>query len=70
MHAAYILPALLSVALAQSSNGEGEGFPDPPPQTLATTMSGVLPVIPAETPFVGEEINEGALVYDGPANPT
>ena len=70
MHASFLLPALV-VALARAQ-GEGEGYPPPPPQTLATTKSGVLPVIPTETPgpFQGVEINEGAIVYDGPANPT
>jgi len=69
MYAALLLPALCAaVALPQ---GEGEGYPPPPSQTLSTTMSGVLPVIPTETPgpFAGVETEEGAIVYDGPANP-
>ncbi|KAK5115110.1 hypothetical protein LTR62_001807 [Meristemomyces frigidus] len=39
--------------------------------TLATTLSGVLPVLPTQTPgFSGVETEEGAIVYDGPAKPS
>ena len=62
MHAALLLP-VLGAALVR-----GQGAP-PPPQTLSTTMSGVLPVLPTATPFTGVETEEGAIVYDGPANP-
>lgn len=66
--------SLFSATLAyaqSSSNGAGEGYPDPPPQTLATTKSGVLPVLPTNSAaFTGVEINEGAIVYDGAPNPT
>jgi hypothetical protein len=37
-----------------------------PVSTLSTTMSGVLPYLPTETPFTGLETIEGAIVYDGP----
>jgi len=37
-----------------------------PVSTLSTTMSGVLPYLPTETPFTGVETIEGAIVYDGP----
>lgn len=67
MHAKLMLPAL-GAALVRAQ-GAGEGYPPPPPQTLSTTKSGVLPVIPTATPFAGVETNEGAIVYDGPANP-
>ena len=67
MYASLLLPAL-GAALV-SCQGAGLGNPPPPPQTLSTTMSGVLPVIPTETPFAGVETEEGAIVYDGPANP-
>jgi len=54
-----------------AAQGEGLGYPPPPPETLLTTKSGALPVLPTETPgpFTGIETNEGAFVYDGPANP-
>lgn len=63
-----VLGASAALVAAQ---GEGLGYPPPPVQTLSTTKSGALPVIPTETPgpFTGIETNEGALVYDGPANP-
>jgi len=61
------MPAL-GAALAYAQ-GEGAGYPPPPPETLSMTMSGVLPVVPTETPFAGVETEEGAIVYDGPANP-
>jgi hypothetical protein len=44
----------------------------PAPVLLTTTKSGVLPVIPTATPgaaFTGVETIEGAITYDGPANP-
>ena len=44
----------------------------PAPVLLSTTKSGVLPVIPTATPgatFTGVETIEGAITYDGPANP-
>lgn len=44
----------------------------PAPVLLSTTKSGVLPVIPTATPgatFIGVETIEGAITYDGPANP-
>jgi hypothetical protein len=68
MHTFALVPALCAAyALAQ---GEGEGYPPPPPATLTSTLSGVLPVIPSETPaFSGVETEEGAIIYDGPANP-
>lgn len=67
MYARFVLPALgASLAAAQ---GAGEGNPPPPPIVLSTTKSGVLPVLPTETPFSGVETEEGAIVYDGPANP-
>jgi len=67
MYASLLIPALgAAVVYAQ---GEGAGYPPPPPQTLSTVMSGVLPVLPTGTPFAGVETEEGAIVYDGPANP-
>jgi len=39
----------------------------PPPVLLTATESGVLPVLP--TGFAGVETEEGAIIYDGPANP-
>lgn len=71
MYTKYAL-TVLSAALAHAqSMGAGEGYPDPPPQTLSTTKSGVLPVLPTPSAdFTGVEINEGAIVYDGPPNPT
>lgn len=41
----------------------------PAPVLLTTAKSGVLPVLPTATPFVGIETIEGALTNDGPANP-
>lgn len=44
----------------------------PAPVLLTTTKSGVLPAIPTATPgaaFTGVETIEGAITYDGPANP-
>lgn len=41
----------------------------PAPVLLMTAMSGVLPVLPTATPFAGVETIEGAITYDGPANP-
>lgn len=38
----------------------------PPTGILSTTLSGVLPVLPTETPFTGLETIEGAIVDDGP----
>jgi len=67
MYAKHLLPALgASLVVAQ---GAGEGNPPPPPVLLSTIKSGVLPVIPTETPFAGVETEEGAIIYDGPANP-
>lgn len=40
--------------------------PPPPPSTLSTTMSGVLPYLPQSTGFTGVETIEGAITYDGP----
>ena len=57
MYAKYAIAALGSLALASA-----QGAP-PPPGTLTTTMSGVLPVLP--TPFTGIETEEGAITYDG-----
>lgn len=68
MHASVLL-ALLGSASALPQ-GEGEGYPPPPPETLATTLSGVLPVLPTQAPFTGVETEEGAIVYDGPMNPS
>ncbi|KAI9698573.1 MAG: hypothetical protein M1820_007463 [Bogoriella megaspora] len=68
MYATLLLP-VLGAALAQGQ-GQGEGFPPPPAQTLSTALSAVLPVIPTETPFAGVETEEGAIVFDGPANPS
>ncbi|KAK3673190.1 hypothetical protein LTR78_007030 [Recurvomyces mirabilis] len=69
MYAVALIPALgAAVAMAQ---GQGAGYPPPPPMTLSTTLSGVLPVLPTQTPgFSGVETEEGAIVYDGPANPS
>ena len=67
MYSELLLPALgATLVFAQ---GEGAGYPPPPPVLLATALSGVLPVLPTSTPFAGIETEEGALVYDGPANP-
>jgi len=72
MYARYALP-LLGAVLA-SAQGEGEGYPDPPPQTLDMTKSGVLPYLPTPSAeFTGVAVNEGALISNGgqPApNPT
>lgn len=69
MQPKYTLP-LLGAALAHAQGG-GEGYPPPPPQTLATTKSGVLPVLPTNSAaFEGVEVNEGAIVYVGEPNPT
>jgi hypothetical protein len=38
----------------------------PPTGILSTVLSGVLPVLPTETPFTGLETIEGAIVNDGP----
>ncbi|KAE8441299.1 hypothetical protein EG329_005529 [Mollisiaceae sp. DMI_Dod_QoI] len=38
----------------------------PPVSTLSTTMSGVLPYLPASTGFTGVETIEGAITCDGP----
>jgi hypothetical protein len=38
----------------------------PPTGILSTTLSGVLPVLPTETPLTGLETIEGAIVDDGP----
>lgn len=60
-----VLCLLGGLALA---NAQAEG-PAPAPVLLTHTMSGVLPVLPTATPFVGLETIEGALVDDGPMNP-
>lgn len=60
MHSAVVLVALGAVVI--------QAQVPPPPQTLTAVKSGVLPVLP--TPFSGVEIEEGAIVYDGPANPS
>lgn len=63
-----ISAATLAYAYPQ---GEGLGYPPPPEQTLATTKSGVLPVLPTPSAeFTGVAINEGAIIYDGTPNPT
>ncbi|KAI9691442.1 MAG: hypothetical protein M1822_007513 [Bathelium mastoideum] len=68
---ASILLAVVS-ATCVCAQGAGEGLPPPPPQTLSTTLSGVLPVIPTATPgpFAGVETEEGAIIDQGPANPS
>ncbi|KAL9092527.1 MAG: hypothetical protein Q9165_004331 [Trypethelium subeluteriae] len=65
------LLAALGAAVVRGQ-GAGEGFPPPAPQTLSTTLSGVLPVLPTVTPgpFAGVETEEGAIIDQGPANPS
>ena len=63
-----VLLAACGAALVRAQ-GAGEGFPPPPPQTLSTALSGVLPVLPTATPFAGVETEEGAIIDQGPANP-
>lgn len=58
MFAKQFLVAASGIALASAQA--------PPVSTLSTTMSGVLPVLPTQTPFTGLETIEGAIVYDGP----
>jgi hypothetical protein len=60
MYASLLLPV---VALAARVTAQAP----PPPVLLTATESGVLPVLP--TPFSGVETIEGAIIYDGPANP-
>lgn len=71
MYSRILLSALLTAASHAFPQGEGEGYPPPPPQVLSTTLSGVLPVLPTVTPgpFAGVETEEGAIIDDGPANP-
>jgi len=69
MHSALLLLPALGAAFV-AAQGKGLGNPPPPPMTLTSAMSGVLPVIPTATPFAGVETEEGAIVYDGPANPS
>lgn len=74
MYAKYALPvfgAALANAQSSATQGAGQGYPPPPPQTLETTKSGVLPVLPTSSAaFTGVEVNEGAIVYVGTPNPT
>lgn len=58
MHAKQFLVALGGIALASAQV-------PPPTGILSTTLSGVLPVLPTETPFTGLETIEGAIVNDG-----
>lgn len=58
---------LLAGAAAAYAQTQVQG-PAAPASTLTETMSGVLPVAP--TGFAGVETEEGAIVYDGPANPS
>ena len=69
MYASALLVAV-GAALVRCQ-GDGEGNPPPAPQTLSTTLSGVLPVLPTATPgpFAGVETEEGAIIDQGPANP-
>lgn len=70
----YLKPvlALLSATIAYASaQGEGLGYPPPPPQTLESTKSGVLVRLPTSSAaFEGLEINEGAIVHDAMPDPT
>ncbi|KAK3709386.1 hypothetical protein LTR37_010947 [Vermiconidia calcicola] len=68
MHLVILLLAL--VATVVKGQGEGLGYPPPPPILLSTIKSGVLPVIPTETPFAGVETLEGAIVEKAPPNPS
>lgn len=62
MYTKQFLAAVGGVALANAQA-------PPPVSTLSTTMSGVLPVLPSQTPFLGVGTIEGAIIYDGPMNP-
>ena len=62
MQTKFLLSALSSLALV-SAQAQG---PAPPASTLSTTQSGVLPILPTNTPFTGLETIEGAITYDGP----
>lgn len=58
----YAIIPILGAALASAQA--------PPPEVaLTSTMSGVLPVLPTATPAPVIETEEGAIIYDGPANP-
>lgn len=57
------------VALAHGQSASRAQGPPPPPETLSTTKSGVLPVLPTGTPFAGVETLEGAIINPGPVNP-
>ena len=73
MYAKYALPILgAAFARAQGTEGAGDGYPPPPVQTLETTKSGVLPVLPTNSAaFTGVTLNEGAIVNNAPTpNPT
>jgi hypothetical protein len=59
MNAKQFLVGLGGIALASAQV-------PPPTGILSTTLSGVLPVLPTETPFTGLGTIEGAIVYDGP----
>jgi hypothetical protein len=59
MHAKKSLVVMGGVALVSAQV-------PPPTGILSTTLSGVLPVLPTETPFTGLETIEGAIVDDGP----
>lgn len=68
MHAKLLLSAsLLTLTSAQQTTQVQA--PPPPPVLLTTTKSGVLPIIPTETPFTGLLTNEGAIIQRGPVRP-
>ncbi|KAF2247877.1 hypothetical protein BU26DRAFT_565304 [Trematosphaeria pertusa] len=58
--------ALLSLTTQSPSRAQR---PPPPPIVLSTTKSGVLPILPTNTPFTGVDTLDGAIINPGPIVP-
>ncbi|KAF1847111.1 Cu,Zn superoxide dismutase-like protein [Cucurbitaria berberidis CBS 394.84] len=67
MHTSLFLSlGLLPLALAQEQVQEA---PPPPVVILSTIKSGVIPVLPSETPFAGVDTLQGAIISPRPPLP-
>lgn len=63
-----ILATFFLLAVTHGQSAPRAQGPPPPPEVLSTSKSGVLPVLPTETPFAGVDTLEGAIINPGPVN--